>query len=96
MQLVLLFWQYHVEHGAESKDAYDRETYPIFVNIAMQGLAPKLTPGTVPLARAALIYFERIVDTVGVIIAGFNVWLSKEYVMEKKSQKKAAAKSKAQ
>lgn len=84
-EIILIFYMYHIDSKMMGRQAGWQ--YP-------QMLA-KHYAGTFGLSAATIIvagqWFERALDLVGILAGGVNVYVTKEYVMEKKEQKREGA-----
>ncbi|PRW59175.1 jagunal-like protein 1 [Chlorella sorokiniana] len=84
-ECTLIFYMYHIDANMMGRTA--GKQYPQMLG--------KHCAGRLGLPAATLVliatWFERLLDLVG-LVAGFtNVWVTKEYVMERKAQAKEAA-----
>ncbi|KAL4434165.1 hypothetical protein ABPG75_000606 [Micractinium tetrahymenae] len=84
-EIVLVFYMYHVDANMMGRGA--GKQYP---QMLARHYAPRLGLPAATVVLAAQ-WFERILDVAGILAGGLNVWVTKEYVMEKKEQKKEAA-----
>jgi hypothetical protein len=93
VQCFLTFWKYHVLNGSGSTDKAAAAAYPPITRMVAASLGSYLSLK----GRAASILQDTLgaleggIDLLGVIAMGLGVFVTKEYVMEVREQRREAA-----
>ena len=93
LQCFLMFWKYHVLNGSRSSDEAAAATYPPIARLiaASLGRSLGLRGRAASIIQDVLAALEGGVDMLGVIAIGLGVFVTKEYVMEVREQRREAA-----